>query len=858
MTACVNRKHTKKVAAVVTASLVGALSLGAAPVAAMAEDTGIDVLAVDWFSGATVTKATNGKGGNVSDPSKATFELGSGKYLVPTQITNNNGDVTDVDDNGYFFNYYDASMASIANPEAYFASSSISAGTYYVEIVSKADTTEKTDRIPFKVGAEDKFAGAYAAVNGSKDIVYNGTDLYDDIVFMKADGTKLVQGVDYAAVAWQEADGDQWAGSGLVNAGDYTALLRDYSGDTIATIKFTIAKYDISAMAPSFPDLLYSAATQTGVSYDGGVSFTFNSANPATVNASFLSELLGSNLAGEFGVTSVSAPDGTSGFNGSRGEYAVTVSALSGHSNVTGTATIKFSNLDVNVFNSGVDGYYGSQPLEGLNINLTEGETFDPAKIKVRSGDGKTSYTGDQLEITYYNAAGKKVAASELSKADTYKVVVRVKPFQDFEGTWNGGSKKFTVTVSGNEAYDTNVAFYIDGELAGDDGTVTFDGTDQLDRISAVVKDSEGAEFEFGTDYTFEIEKGGKEVDSIVDAGTYTVTIKPITFSFAATANTGITLTLTVNPMNISSATAQLKNFVYQNVTGRPYVNEALGYTGSALEVPAVAYPVLNADGSIKRDEDGNIVYANLSSDLYNVVSIKKNGQSFKELKDEGTYTVKIALSDKAGDNYVLGDDEFQVQVKKYEPFGDVKSPAWYAPVIETAKANGYVNGISGTNLFAPEADITRADAVCILFNMADGNNAMGDFEYSEDKGWITGFSDVDGNAYYAKALAWANAFGVANGYGDGTFHPYAQITREEFASMLANYAKTMGKFTAAADDALDGVSDANTVSDWAEDNVAWAVENGVMGNGGFVAGQSNITRAEVAAMAVNYQPEAL
>ncbi|MDN0070026.1 S-layer homology domain-containing protein [Collinsella ihumii] len=53
-------------------------------------------------------------------------------------------------------------------------------------------------------------------------------------------------------------------------------------------------------------------------------------------------------------------------------------------------------------------------------------------------------------------------------------------------------------------------------------------------------------------------------------------------------------------------------------------------------------------------------------------------------------------------------------------------------------------------------------------------------------------------------------------------------------------------------------MSDADTVSDWAEENVAWAVENGVLGNGGYVAGHSNITRAEVAAMAVNYQPEAL
>ena len=43
MTACVN-KHSKRVAAVISASLVGALSLGIAPVAAMAES--VDMLEV--------------------------------------------------------------------------------------------------------------------------------------------------------------------------------------------------------------------------------------------------------------------------------------------------------------------------------------------------------------------------------------------------------------------------------------------------------------------------------------------------------------------------------------------------------------------------------------------------------------------------------------------------------------------------------------------------------------------------------------------------------------------------------------------------------------------------------------------
>ena len=39
---------------------------------------------------------------------------------------------------------------------------------------------------------------------------------------------------------------------------------------------------------------------------------------------------------------------------------------------------------------------------------------------------------------------------------------------------------------------------------------------------------------------------------------------------------------------------------------------------------------------------------------------------------------------------------------------------------------------------------------------------------------------------------------------------------------------------------------------------VAWAKANKIMGNGGFINGTGNITRAEVAAMAVNYQPEKL
>ena len=76
MTACVN-KHTKRVAAVVTASLVGALSLGvAAP--AFAND-GVSLLTatgVDQVENATVVEAKTNDGKYVDPDAAAHLHLG--------------------------------------------------------------------------------------------------------------------------------------------------------------------------------------------------------------------------------------------------------------------------------------------------------------------------------------------------------------------------------------------------------------------------------------------------------------------------------------------------------------------------------------------------------------------------------------------------------------------------------------------------------------------------------------------------------------------------------------------------------------------------------------------------------------
>ena len=282
---------------------------------------------------------------------------------------------------------------------------------------------------------------------------------------------------------------------------------------------------------------------------------------------------------------------------------------------------------------------------------------------------------------------------------------------------------------------------------------------------------------------------------------------------------------------------------------------EAPAYTGSDVEIPAVQSTSLDADGNVVLDENGAPVYSVVDSSLYNVVNVKQGTKVVSETKDKNvTYTVKIALTDEAAKNYELVDGEYDFKILEYGHFADVASDKWYAVAVDQAWWWEYINGVGGTELFAPEAEITRADVACILFNMAGGTNRYGteDFQFNENYGFITGFDDVDGHAYYAQSIAWAKALGVENGH-DGKFRPDDKVTSEEFATMLANFAKSNGESIASDGSALAAIADGADVSGWAQESVAWAVENGIMGNGGFVAAHTDITRAEVAAMAMNY-----
>ena len=143
--------------------------------------------------------------------------------------------------------------------------------------------------------------------------------------------------------------------------------------------------------------------------------------------------------------------------------------------------------------------------------------------------------------------------------------------------------------------------------------------------------------------------------------------------------------------------------------------------------------------------------------------------------------------------------------------FGDVDTTAWYHEGIHYVVENGLMIGIDEDE-FAPNGITTRAMVVMILYRLegmpaCDAENV---------------FSDVEDD-WYTDAIVWAAANEVVRGYGDGTFGPDDEITREQLAQMIYNYLEYKGYDVSATDD-LSAFADAADVSVWAETAVKHTV----------------------------------
>ena len=176
--------------------------------------------------------------------------------------------------------------------------------------------------------------------------------------------------------------------------------------------------------------------------------------------------------------------------------------------------------------------------------------------------------------------------------------------------------------------------------------------------------------------------------------------------------------------------------------------------------------------------------------------------------------------------------------------FTDVPNTHWADSAVDFVSSRELFQGVSATT-FAPEQAMTRGMLATVLYRLESTPGVKVD----------SAFSDVKDDAYYADGVHWAAENGVVSGYGDGTYQPNKNISRQELVTMLYRYAGQ----PAVADNSLN-YSDAQNVSDYAKNAMRWAVDTGIIKgmSDNTLNPQGLATRAQVATMLMRYCENAM
>ena len=168
----------------------------------------------------------------------------------------------------------------------------------------------------------------------------------------------------------------------------------------------------------------------------------------------------------------------------------------------------------------------------------------------------------------------------------------------------------------------------------------------------------------------------------------------------------------------------------------------------------------------------------------------------------EETYAIFMELFDEPTGLVAILDDV---------PFVDVDFNDYFYDSVKWAYHAGVTGGTDAWH-FSPNAGCTRAQAVTFLWRAAGCPSAS----------YLGNFADVDADAYYAPAVAWAVANGVTNGTSATTFSPEAACSRGDIVTFLYRaFGGTSNGYHPFTDVAA---------SAYYADAVAWAYEHNVTG----------------------------
>jgi hypothetical protein len=137
-----------------------------------------------------------------------------------------------------------------------------------------------------------------------------------------------------------------------------------------------------------------------------------------------------------------------------------------------------------------------------------------------------------------------------------------------------------------------------------------------------------------------------------------------------------------------------------------------------------------------------------------------------------------LSASEKAGNYYDFDSQEVS------ERFKDVNYDSdWFAPFVDQAAANDLVKGFDDKT-FHPNASITRAEAVQILFNMSSQLKNM----ESPTPATESPFSDVKPSDWFFTAVKAAKNANLVSGVTPIMFEPNRNLTRAEATKIISGF----------------------------------------------------------------------
>lgn len=278
------------------------------------------------------------------------------------------------------------------------------------------------------------------------------------------------------------------------------------------------------------------------------------------------------------------------------------------------------------------------------------------------------------------------------------------------------------------------------------------------------------------------------------------------------------------------------------------YTKPSSGGSSSGKTTYKVTTSAVNNGGvnaSPSSAEKGATITITLSPDkgykLDKLTVTDGSGKSVSTVKKSDTvYTFTMPASAvKVGVSYVKA-----TETPSKTKFNDVSANDWFASAVDYVTGKGMMNG-TADNTFSPKANTTRGMVVTVLYRLENQPSTS-----------AASFTDVASGAYYANAVAWANANGIVSGYGSGKFGPNDKVTREQLAAILYRYAQYKKYDVSVGEDTnILSYNDAQSISSYAIPAIQWACGAGVVTgkSGSKLDPKGNATRAEVAAMLMRF-----